>query len=54
MTGTHDMATTVAIAESMHDRIRGSRMTLLDAAHISCIEQADAYTAEVLGFLTAA
>ncbi len=49
--GKHDVATPVTSAEFIRDNIPGSKMTILDAAHISNIEQADRFTAEVLGFL---
>lgn len=48
--GRHDMGTTVENAEFIRDRIRGSKMIVLDAAHISNVEQAETFTAEVLGF----
>ncbi|HWM47987.1 MAG TPA: 3-oxoadipate enol-lactonase [Xanthobacteraceae bacterium] len=48
--GKHDVATSVESAEFLRDRIPGSKLVVLDAAHISNIEQADAFTAEVLGF----
>jgi 3-oxoadipate enol-lactonase len=48
--GRHDQATPVDAAEYIRSHIPGAAMTLLDAAHISNIEQADDFTAEVLGF----
>ena len=48
--GKHDMATTVENAEFMRDRIPDAKMVVLDAAHISNVEQAKAFTDEVLGF----
>jgi 3-oxoadipate enol-lactonase len=48
--GKHDMATTVENAEFIRDRITGSKLVVLDAAHISNVEQAEKFTAEVLGF----
>lgn len=51
--GRHDASTTVEAAEFVRDRIPGSRLTVLDAAHISSVEQANAFNAEVLGFLAA-
>lgn len=50
--GQHDMATPVAAGEFIRDNIPGAKMTILDAAHISNVEQADAFTEAVLGFLT--
>ncbi|HVG50841.1 MAG TPA: 3-oxoadipate enol-lactonase [Xanthobacteraceae bacterium] len=49
--GRHDPATTVADAEYLRDRIHGSKLTVLEAAHISNVEQADKFTAEVVNFL---
>jgi 3-oxoadipate enol-lactonase len=48
--GKHDVATPVESSEFIRDRIPGSKMVVLDAAHISNIEQAEKFTAEVLGF----
>lgn len=48
--GKRDIATTVENAEFIRDRIRGSKMVVLDAAHISNVERAEQFTAEVLGF----
>lgn len=50
--GRHDPSTTIEAAEFIRARIPGAQMTILDAAHISCIEQANAFNAELLGFLT--
>jgi 3-oxoadipate enol-lactonase len=50
--GRHDMSTTVADGEFMRSRIPGASMTLLDAAHISNVEQPHAFTDAVIGFLT--
>ncbi|MGB8526478.1 MAG: 3-oxoadipate enol-lactonase, partial [Rhodoplanes sp.] len=41
----------VEAAEFIRDRIPGAKLTVLDAAHISNVEQATAFNAEVLGFL---
>src|SRR5262249_32959516 len=49
--GRHDPATPVAANEYIRSRIPGANMTLLDAAHISNVEQPQAYTDAVLGFL---
>jgi len=38
--GHHDPVTPPAEAEDMHERIAGSRLSLLDAAHILNVEQA--------------
>lgn len=50
--GRHDMGTTVAACEFMRSRIPGASMTILDAAHISNVEQPHAFTDAVVGFLT--
>jgi 3-oxoadipate enol-lactonase len=49
--GRHDPATPVAANEFIRSRIGGASMTLLDAAHISNVEQPREYTNAVLGFL---
>jgi 3-oxoadipate enol-lactonase len=49
--GRRDQATTLEVAEFIHSRISGAALTVLDAAHISNIEQPAAHTAAVLGFL---
>jgi len=50
--GRHDVATPVAAGEYIRARIPGAALTLLDAGHISNIEQASDFTTEVMGFLT--
>ncbi len=50
--GRHDRSTPLEAAEFMRSRIPGAALTLLDAAHISNVEQPAVYTAEILGFLT--
>ena len=50
--GRHDMATPVSAGEFIRSRISGASMTLLDAAHISNVEQPHAFTEAVVGFLT--
>jgi 3-oxoadipate enol-lactonase len=49
--GRHDPATTVEAAEFIRGRIKGSNVAVLEAAHISNIEQPEAYTNAVLGHL---
>ena len=51
--GKVDPATTVENAEFIRDRIAGSKLTVLDAAHISNVEQPEIYTKTALEFLTA-
>jgi 3-oxoadipate enol-lactonase len=50
--GRHDKSTTVEAAEAIRSGIAGASLTLLDAAHISNIEAADAFTEALHGFLT--
>ncbi len=50
--GRDDLATPVAAAEFIRDRIAGADMTILDAAHISNVEQPQAFNEAVIGFLT--
>jgi 3-oxoadipate enol-lactonase len=49
--GSKDPATNVAAAEFIRDRIVGSKLAILDAAHISNVEQPEAYAKEVIAFL---
>ncbi len=51
--GRRDPATTLAMGESMRDRIPGAKLAVMEAAHISNIEQPQAYTDTVLNFLRA-
>jgi 3-oxoadipate enol-lactonase len=48
--GRQDPGTTVEAAEFLRDRIPGSKLVVLEAAHISNVEQAQAYTDALLGF----
>jgi 3-oxoadipate enol-lactonase len=50
--GRHDMATPVAAGEFIRSQIPGAALTILDAAHISNVEQPHAFTDAVVGFLT--
>jgi 3-oxoadipate enol-lactonase len=50
--GRHDMATPIAAGEFIRSQIPGASLTILDAAHISNIEQPHAFTDAVIGFLT--
>jgi 3-oxoadipate enol-lactonase len=50
--GRNDMSTPVAAGEFMRSQIPGASMTILDASHISNIEQPHAFTDAVVGFLT--
>ena len=51
--GRHDPATTLEANEYIKSRIPGARLAVLDASHISNVEQPKAYTDAVLGFLLA-
>jgi 3-oxoadipate enol-lactonase len=49
--GKHDPATPPAANEYIKNHVPGARYAVLDAAHISNVEQADAYTNAALEFL---
>ena len=51
--GTVDMAAPLAGMEYLRDRIAGAQLVALDAAHLSNVEQADAFTDAVMNFLGA-
>jgi 3-oxoadipate enol-lactonase len=51
--GKLDPATTVEDAEFIHGRVPGSKLTIIEAAHISNVEQPEVYTKTMLDFLTA-
>jgi 3-oxoadipate enol-lactonase len=51
ISGAHDPATTPAMMLDMRERIPGARWTSLDASHISNIEQPEAFTTALKGFL---
>src|SRR5436190_17512015 len=50
--GRHDVATPIAAGEYIRSQIPGASMTILDAAHISNVEQPHTFTDAVVGFLT--
>jgi 3-oxoadipate enol-lactonase len=50
--GRHDIATPVAAGEFIRSHIPGAALAILDAAHISNVEQPHAFTDAVVGFLT--
>jgi 3-oxoadipate enol-lactonase len=50
--GRHDSSTPLAAAEFIRSRIPRASLTILDAAHISNVEQPHAFTDAVVGFLT--
>ena len=49
--GMTDVPTPVEALRFIHEAISGSKMITLDAAHLSNVEQADAFTSAVMGFL---
>lgn len=51
--GTHDTATPIADSHFLHARIPASRLVELDAAHLSNIEQCDAFNRALNEFLPA-
>lgn len=50
--GRYDTSTPIEAAEFIRRRVPGAQLTILEAAHISNIEQAVDFNTEVLGFLT--
>ena len=52
ISGTQDVATPAADGRRMAEGIPGARYVELDAAHLSNIEAANAFTTAVLDFLT--
>ncbi len=51
--GANDPATTPEAGRQIHEAIPESRLAILDAAHISCVEQPEAFTRTVDDFLAA-
>ena len=51
--GKYDPATPLEASEYIRSRIPGATLTVLDAAHISNVEQPETYTHAVLSFLLA-
>jgi len=49
--GRHDMATPISAGELIRSQIPGASMTIIDAAHISNVEQPQAFADTVVGFL---
>jgi 3-oxoadipate enol-lactonase len=49
--GSADPATTPEALRFIHERITASRLVVLDAAHLTNVEQPQAFNAELLGFL---
>ena len=49
--GRHDSGTTLAMGEFLRDQIPGAKLFVIDAAHISNVEQPKVYTDTVLDFL---
>jgi 3-oxoadipate enol-lactonase len=53
VTGKHDLSTPPALGEFVRTRIAGARLVELDAAHISNVEQAEAFNRAMLEFFSA-
>jgi 3-oxoadipate enol-lactonase/4-carboxymuconolactone decarboxylase len=53
LTGAGDLSTPAALRELVRDRIAGAHLISLPAAHISNVEQPDAFNRAVLDFLSA-
>ncbi len=51
--GTRDVATPPAGVEFIRDRVPGASLVAFDVAHLSNVEQSDAFTAAVASFLSA-
>ncbi len=51
LAGLHDQATPLAAAQALADGIPGARLRTLDAAHLSAVEQPEAFAALVTEFL---
>jgi 3-oxoadipate enol-lactonase len=49
--GRHDPATTLEAGEYIQQHVPGAEIAVLEAAHISNLEQPQAYADTVLGFL---
>ena len=49
--GNSDPATPPEALQFIHERIAGSRLVTLDAAHLTNVEQHEAFNTELLGFL---
>jgi 3-oxoadipate enol-lactonase len=52
--GRRDQATPLATAQLIHNRIAGAKLTILEAAHMSNVEEPRAFADAVLAFLTRA
>jgi 3-oxoadipate enol-lactonase len=50
--GTEDQATTIAAAQYLQRKIRGSELIALECAHLACAEAAPAFTDHLNRFLT--
>jgi 3-oxoadipate enol-lactonase len=53
VTGRHDLSTPPALGEFIRTRIEGASLVELDSAHISNVEQAEAFNRAMLGFFSA-
>jgi 3-oxoadipate enol-lactonase len=53
LVGDQDRGTDITMARTIHERIKGSTLTVLPgAAHCSCVENADAFNAALVTFLS--
>lgn len=50
--GTHDVATPPGAADFIRERVAGARLVVIDAAHLSNVEQPEAFTSAVVDFLS--
>ena len=50
--GTRDVATPVELSDFLHAQIKDSALALLEAGHLSNVEQPDAFTAAITEFLS--
>jgi 3-oxoadipate enol-lactonase len=50
--GSQDRAATLADAEFLNQRIRGSQLLVLPCGHLACVESPEAFTRAVIEFLT--
>jgi 3-oxoadipate enol-lactonase len=50
--GSQDRAATLADAEFLNQRIRGSQLVVFPCGHLACVESAETFTCSVIEFLT--
>jgi 3-oxoadipate enol-lactonase len=49
--GSQDRAATLADAEFLHQRVRGTQLLVLPCGHLACVESPEAFTRSVIEFL---